>query len=122
MAHYIGDVTAYVHSAPFGTKAHHSGYEGWVGRQTKEFDSDDFSSYINADSMIRRKPFTAVKRISKITAGGKGKILWATRMGALYPDKNDSQKYKDSVGGALNLGVNELADVLHRFYLNEITQ
>ena len=30
----IGDVAAYVHSAPFETKAHHSDYEGWIGRRT----------------------------------------------------------------------------------------
>ena len=108
-----------MHSVPFETKAHHSGYEGWVGRRTEVTDTD-FTGYIQLDSLVRRKPYTAVKRISKITAGGKGDILWAMRMEALYPDKNDSQEYKDSVGEALNLGVNELADVLHRFYLNEV--
>ena len=30
------------------------------------------------------------------------------------------QRYLDSIGESLNLVVNELADVLHRFWLNEV--
>ena len=33
---------------------------------------------------------------------------------------NKDQEYLDSVGAALNIGVNKLADVLHRFWLNEV--
>ena len=36
-----------------------------------------------------------------------------------YGEK-DTETYLDSVGHSLNLGVNELADVLHRFYLNVV--
>lgn len=41
-------------------------------------------------------------------------------MDELYPDKKNNQEYTDSVGHSINMGVNELADVLHRFYLNEV--
>lgn len=118
MAHYIGDVTQYGHSVPF--ENNHSNYESWVGRRTKNFTSDVFSQYIVADNLIRRTPYTAVKRISKVTAGGNSRILWASRMDELYVEKKDNQAYLDSIGHSLNFGVNELADVLHRFYLNEV--
>lgn len=118
MAHYVGDVSAYPHSVTF--EQHHSDYENWVKRKTDSFNEGHFEQYIALDSLVRRTPYTAVKRISKATAGGKGKILWATRMDALYPEKNNSQEYFDSVGHSLNLGVNELADVLHTFHLNVV--
>jgi hypothetical protein len=118
MAHYVGDVSAYPHSVPF--EKYHSDYESWVDRRTDSFNEGNFEQYIMLDSLVRRTPYTAVKRISKATAGGKGEILWATKMDALYPEKNTNQQYKDSVGHSLNMGVNELADVLHTFYLNVV--
>jgi len=119
MAHYIGDVSQYGHSVPF--EKHHSDYEGWVGRRTSSFDEGVFESYLHEDGLVRRTPYTAVKRISKVTAGGKGAVMWATRMDAAYVTKKNNQEYLDSIGESLNLGVNELADVLHRFYLNTNT-
>jgi zinc dependent phospholipase C len=116
MAHYIGDVTQYGHSYP--NEVHHSDYEGWVGRRTKEFSPNEFDSYISLDNLTRRRPYTAVKRISKLTAKGDGMVLSAVEMDSLYSQKNTHQGYKDSIGHSLNYGVNELADVLHTFYLN----
>jgi len=118
MAHNVGAVSQYGHSVPF--EHHHSDYEGWVGRRTDSFEAGTFESYIVPDGFVRRSSYTAVKLISKKTAGGSGQILWATRMDQLYPEKNDSQSYKDSIGASLNYGVNVLADVLHTFYLNEV--
>ena len=37
-----------------------------------------------------------------------------------YDDKN--QTYRDSIGHSLNLGANELADVLHTFFLNVVDE
>jgi hypothetical protein len=118
MAHYVGDVSQYGHAVPF--ERHHSDYEGWVGRRTKLFDDGTFENYVAPDRFVRRSSYTAVKYISKKTAGGSGQILWATRMDALYPEKNNNQTYQDSVGASLNYGVNALADILHTFYLNEV--
>ncbi len=39
-------------------------------------------------------------------------------MDDLWPARG--QRYEDSIGATLNFVVNELADVLHRFYLMEI--
>lgn len=118
MAHYIGDVSQYGHSVPF--EQHHSDYEGWVGRRTEAFDTGHFEDYIVADSLVLRTPCTAVKRISKVTAGGRGDSFWAMKMDAEYADKNDA--FVRSVGLALNLGVNELADVLHRFFVGVVDE
>ena len=118
MAHYIGDVTQYGHSYP--GEAHHSDYEGWVGRRTKESTSGNFDSFIVLDNLVRRRPYTAVKRISKATVQGKDEILSAVTMDSLYNQKNSHQGYWDSIGHSLNYGINELADVLHTFYLNVV--
>ena len=120
MAHYVGDVCQYGHAVPF--EDHHGDYEKWAARITDSFSGGRFGSYIKLDRLVRRRPYTAVKRISKATAGGKGKILWAMKMEELYDERNSNQEYKDSVGHSLNLGVNELADVLHTFFLNVVEE
>lgn len=119
MAHYIGDVTQYGHSVPF--ENNHSNYESWVSRRTDSFEEGHFESYLELGRLVRRTPYTAVKWTSKATAGGRGHILWATRMDALYAEKDTSTAYVRSIGHSLNYGVNQLADVLHTFWLNEVT-
>jgi len=37
-------------------------------------------------------------------------------------DGTESASYLDSIGHSLNLGVNELSDVLHTFFLNVVTE
>ena len=51
-------------------------------------------------------------------SGGRGRILPAEEMDALYAAR--PQRYTDSIGASLNLAVNELADVLHTFFLNVV--
>ncbi len=62
-----------------------------------------------------------MKRISLKVFRGAGAILLATKMDAKYKNDRD-QAFLDSTGNALNLAVNELADVLHRFFLNEVAE
>lgn len=120
MAHYLGDLCQYGHAVPFETKAHHSGYENWVSSRTASFDGGHFEQYIVLDQLVKRAPYTAGKRISLATARGKGKIRSAWWMEQHYDDKDAI--YLDSVGHSLNLGANELADVLHTFYLNVVKE
>jgi hypothetical protein len=115
MAHYIGDVSQYGHAYP--DEENHGNYETWMKSRTTSFDAGHFESYIQGDNLVRRRPYTAVKRISKATSEGQGDILSAEEMDDLYSQR--TQEWRDSIGASLNLGVNELADVLHRFYLNE---
>ena len=118
MAHYIGDVSQYGHSYP--NEEHHGDYERRVRNQTNQFDDGVFESYLAIDSFVRRRPFTAVKRISLVTSGGRGQILTAEEMDDLYSAR--PQRYTDSIGHSLNLAVNELADVLHTFFLNVVDE
>ncbi len=116
MAHYIGDVSQYGHSIP--DEEHHSDYESWVGNRTKSATHGIFEIYLTLEHLVRRTPYTAVKRISKATALGEGPILPGSVMDASYSNKD--QVFVDSIGASLNKGVNELADVLHRFYLSYV--
>jgi len=118
MAHYVGDVSQYGHTVPF--EQHHGDYENWVKRRTTSFDAGNFESYIVADNLVRRRAYTATKRISKVTGRGRDRILSAAAMDNHYSDKD--QEYLDNIGDSLNLGVNELADVLHTFYLNIVDE
>ena len=116
MAHYIGDVSAYPHSIP--DEQNHSNYENRVKRRTTSFDAGHFESFISGDGLRRRRAYTAVKRVSKGTGKGSGSILSAAKMDARF--STQGQEYTDSIGHSLNLGVNELADVLHTFHLNVV--
>jgi Zinc dependent phospholipase C len=118
MAHYVGDVSQYGHSIP--NEVHHSDYESFVASRTGSFNADHFETFITAKPRARRSAYTAVKRISLVTARGEGQILPASQMDSLWPMKG--QAYLDSIGHSLNLGVNELADVLHTFFLNVVTE
>jgi hypothetical protein len=118
MAHYIGDVSQYGHAILGET--HHGDYEAWVGTRTDGFDAGYFERYLVPNGLVRRSAYTAVKRISLVTARGEGVILPAMQMDRRFSNKDHA--YLDSVGHALNLGVNELADVLHTFYLNVVAE
>lgn len=116
MAHYIGDVSQFGHTIR-GEKNHHN-YELWVGEQTNSFNSQTFDAYIQYDGPVYRKPFTAVKRVSRLTSKGEGKILSARDMDSKFKTEKETQVYLDSVGNSLNLAINELADVLHGFNMS----
>lgn len=94
--------------------------ESWAATRTDSFNEGVFESYLALDSLVRRTPYTAVKRISQATFGGKGTILPAAKMDQLYPSR--PQVFIDSTGHSLNLAVNELADVLHTFFLNVVSE
>jgi hypothetical protein len=118
MAHYIGDLAQYGHI--ISDPQFHSPYERWAAQRTGSVDAGHFERYIEGDGLVRRSAFTAGKRIALAVGRGKGKILPATEMLARFNDKDDV--YLDSVGTSLNLAVNELADVLHTFFLNVVRE
>lgn len=118
MAHYIGDVSQYGHSWP--NEVHHGNYESWVASRTAAFSGGMFDSYIQLDSLVRRTPYTAARRVSVSTFRGNDRILRASEMDSLWSMK--PQRWMDSTGDSLNLAVNELADVLHTFYLNVVME
>ncbi len=118
MAHYVGDVSAYPHA--IALEQYHSPYESWVRTRTDSYSEGVFESYLVLDRLSRRTPYAAVKTISKATSQGNKRIMSGVMMDQTYPDKKDHPGFLDSVGHSLNLGVNELADVLHTFYFNVV--
>ncbi|UCG85759.1 MAG: zinc dependent phospholipase C family protein [Gemmatimonadota bacterium] len=118
MAHYIGDVSQHGHAYP-GEKQR-AAYSRWIKRYTKDFTADAFGSYLKAGDLVRRRPYTAVQRIARATSEGQGDILAAEQMNPLFADK--TQPWLDSLGASLNFAANEIAGVLHRFYLNEVSR
>ena len=72
MAHYIGDVSQFGHAVPFETPRNHRNYESWGARRTDEFSAGVFEDNLSADGLVRRTPYTAVKRISRATSQGSG--------------------------------------------------
>jgi hypothetical protein len=101
-------------------KAHHSDYEGWVAQRTASFSGGTFETYISSEPRVRRSAYVAAKRISLTVARGKAPILSAVQMDSLWTTK--PQPYLDSIGHSLNLGVNELADVLYTFFANVVSE
>ncbi len=81
-----------------------------------------FENDLTTSSLVRRRPYTAVKRISRALSRGDGDIIPATDMDALYPGNPKPPALFTSTGAALNLAVNELADVLHTFFLNVVDE
>jgi hypothetical protein len=118
MTHYISEVGQYGHN--FTSEKHHVDYEDWARNRTDHFNDGHFESYIQLDQLVRRTPYTATKRISKATGGGRDQILSASEMDRRWDNKD--QAYLDSVGHTLNMAVNELADVLHTFFLNVVSE
>lgn len=69
MAHYVGEVSQYGHSVDYEGRNHNL-YEHYVSKLTSSFDGGTFESYVKGDGLTRRSPYTAVRRISKVTALG----------------------------------------------------
>ena len=119
MAHYIGDVSQYGHSGP--GEDHHSDYEGWASSRSEPTDTV-LTPFLSESSLVRRTPYTAAKRISRATSGGRDEIQTFAFMDANYASRNSDPVYLASAGNALNIAVNELADVLHTFFLNIVDE
>ena len=118
MAHYLGDVSQYGHT--YRDEVNHGNYESWAAARTTALDDETFDDYIDRDSLVRRTPYTAVRRVAHAAFAGKGDILPAAKMDSLWSTKPD--EFINSTGESLNLAVNELADVLHTFYLNVVDE
>jgi hypothetical protein len=89
-----------------------------VGSSTDDVLTDaTFRDFIDLDSLTRRTAFTATRRVSRTVFLGQGDILPARKMDSLF-----SSKPEEFIGTSLNVGVNELADVLHTFFLNVVEE
>jgi hypothetical protein len=118
MAHYIGDCAQYGHNYP-GEK-NHSNYEVWAAALTAGPASPTFRVILSPDSLVHRTAYTATRRVSRASFLGQGDILPAQTMDGLFATR--PPQFMTSVGASLNVGVNELADVLHTFFLNVVDE
>ncbi len=114
MAHYLGDCSQYGHTYP--DEQNHGNYEAWAAAQTSSRTAPAFRDFIELDSLVHRTAYTATRRVSRAVFLGQGEILPAQKMDSLFSKKPPA--FMQSVGRSLNVGVNELADVLHTFVLN----
>jgi len=121
MAHYIGDVSQYGHAVPWEPSSSHSAYERWTATRTDSVRAGNFESAIHLDQLVMRTPYTAVKRISRATGRCQGAILSPRQMEDRQ-DNRDAPEFLASVAASLNLGANELADVLHSFHRNIVAE
>jgi hypothetical protein len=115
MAHYIGGVAQY---GLFCRRDASQRLRDVGGRVDGVVRAGTFESAIELDSQVRRPPFTAGRRVSRATFAGDqdAGILRASRMDSRFSTKPD--QFLVSVEASLNVGVNELADVLHTFFVN----
>ena len=79
MAHYIGDVCQYGHN--YRNEVVHSAYEQWAAVRTPSFNGGTFGSATSLDSLVSRTPYTAVRRVSRVSFAGNGVILPAPKNG-----------------------------------------
>ncbi len=119
MAHYIGDCSQYGHT--YSNESNHGNYEAWAAARTASLTAATFRNFIELDTLVNRTPYTVTRRVARavfVGQGSQGDILPAPRMDVLFSTK--PAEFVNSVGASLNVGVNELADVLHTFYLNVV--
>jgi Zinc dependent phospholipase C len=119
MAHFIGDLSVFCHVGKLDD--HHERYEKWVQKMTLEYNAGHFENYLNPDGLVERHPYTAIKRVSKVITSGRGTVLSAIDMDSGFNRREQNPAYKKSIGYSLNLSVNELADVLHTFYITVVS-
>ena len=119
MAHYIGDCAQYGHN--YRAEKNHGNYEAWAAALTSSILASTFKHYIDPDTLVRRTAYTATRRVSHAVFVGRGDILPAPKMDLLFAPESPeflTPEFLNSVGESLNLAVNELADVLHTFFVN----
>jgi len=119
MSHYIVDVSVFGHvmgaETDWGVEVHHSDYETYVNDRTSNY-SDSFNSYLVFDgSLDLYTAYDATMSIAYDTTFGGPLGLSCTWMDANY--NWSDPVFKNRAGESLNLAVNRLADVLHRFYV-----
>jgi parallel beta-helix repeat protein len=122
MSHYIVDVSVFGHvmaeSTDWGEEVHHSDYETYVDGGTDNY-FGTFNSYLSFDgSLDLCTAYSATLSIAYDTTFGGYQNLSCTWMDANYNWSNPV--FKNRAGQSLNLAVNYLADVLHRFHVETL--
>lgn len=118
VAHYVGDLSQYGHTMK--GERHHHDYEEWVGMLTPSFGAGPFVGFLAARPLEPRGAYEAVIETGRVVARGGG-ILPPAEMDRLFDERDKvGAAYLESVGRSLNVSVNEMASVLHKFYRDVI--
>jgi len=123
MSHYIVDASVFGHvmgsGTDWGAEVHHSDYEDYVNARTDSY-SDEFNSYLSFDGSLDLVPaYDATLAIGYDTTFDVDGDLTCVWMDNNYNWANPT--FRNRAGESLNLAVNYLADVLHRFYVETLT-
>jgi len=120
-AHYVGDLSQYGHN--ISGESHHKDFELWIATKTDGPRAAAFMAYIAADGLQRRTAYDAVVATGRAVAEAGDGIIRPDDMDWLYgTDKKHSAAFHRSIGLSLNRSVNNLADVLHTFYIDVVKQ
>ena len=117
VAHYIADMGVFGHvmggSTAWGTETHHSDYEDYVQTRTNNY-QDDFDSFLVFDgNLSSRAAYNAALTLaydSTFDVDGDLTCVW---MDTHY-NWSDAT-FRNRAGELLNLAVNQVADMLHKF-------
>jgi hypothetical protein len=71
-------------------------------------------------SLVQRTPFTAAR--AHLTRHVQGPRQCSVGVEDGHSVSNEAGSFMTSVGASLNLAVNELADVLHTFFVNVVVE
>jgi len=115
VAHYVGDLSQYGHAIK--GERHHHDYEEWVGALTPAFGAGPFVAFLEARPLAPRGAYEAVVETGRVVAKGGNGILPPAEMDRLFDDRDKAGGvYLESIGRSLNVSVNEMASVLHKFH------
>jgi hypothetical protein len=122
MSHYVVDVGVFGHvmgaGTDWGAEVHHSDYENYVNERTNSY-VDEFDTYLVFDgSLDEISAYDAAKNLANDTTFDVNGDLTCVWMDQNYDWGNPT--FKNRAGESLNLAVNYLTDVLHKFYLEAI--
>ena len=123
VAHYVSDVAVFGHvmgaSTVWGPETHHSDYEDHVLAKTENY-SSEFTSYLVFDgNLTATSAYDSTLAVARDTTFDGDKGYTCTWMDQHYNWSDPS--FKNRFGESINLAVNAVTDVLHAFYVENLT-
>jgi hypothetical protein len=120
MTHYIADVAVFGHvmgsTTHWGSEKHHSEYEDYVNERTSSY-GGEFANFLSFDGVLSNvSAYDAATKLAYDATFDLNGNLTCGWMDQNYNWSNST--FKNRCGESLNLAVNLVADVLHKFYLD----
>jgi hypothetical protein len=123
VAHYVSDVAVFGHvmgaATAWSAETHHGDYEDYVLARTDSYSGDNFNIYLVFDGNLTvTEAYDAAVTIARDTTFDA-----AAGLNCIWMDQNynwSNNQFKSRAGQSLNLAVNEVADVMHTFYVESL--